>query len=195
MGFSRADDAQEQAGPIRKCEVLAIGRYNCLEDGVVRRIGGEALLGDSYRRIEASSSHPACAGSHQKDRQYSEDSYEMAACRSGGNALSFSIQACSVWPSGYGGHEAVASASKSFHETRIFRGVSKSVAQAFDRGVQPVVEIHEGVCRPKPVAQFFARDYLSRFLQKHGQDLEGLFLQTDFGPIAPEFAGTKICFE
>jgi hypothetical protein len=119
----------------------------------------------------------------------------MAACRSGGNALSFSIQACSVWPSGYGGDETVASAGESFHETRILRGVSESVAQPFYRGVQTVVEIHEGVCRPKPVAQFFARDYLSRFLQKHGQDLEGLFLQTDFGPIAPEFAGTKICLE
>src|SRR5258708_33109573 len=150
MGFSRADDAQEQTGPIRKCELPAIGRYNCLEDGVVRRIGGKALLGDSYRRIEAASSHPACAGAHQKDRQCSEDSYEMAACRSGGNALSFSIQACSVWPSGYGGDETVASAGKSFHETRILRGGSESVAQAFDRGVQPVAEIPQRGCRPKP---------------------------------------------
>src|SRR5258707_7546136 len=115
MGFSRADDSQEQAGPIRKCEVLAIGRYNCLEDGVVRRIGGKALLGDSYCRIEAASSHPACAGSHQKDRQYSEDSYEMAACRSGGNALSFSIQCCSGWASRYQGYQTVASAGDGFH--------------------------------------------------------------------------------
>src|SRR5258708_23283958 len=116
MGFSRADDAQEQTGPIRKCEVPAIGRYNCLEDGVVRRIGGKALLGDSYRRIEAASSHPACAGAHQKDRQCSEDSYEMAACPSGANALSFSIQACSVLPSRYRGDETAAPSGHRFHE-------------------------------------------------------------------------------
>jgi hypothetical protein len=58
-----------------------------------------------------------------------------------------------------------------------------------------VVKIHKGVCGPEPVAQFLARDDLSRFLQEHCQELEGLFLQTDFGPIAPEFAGTKICLE
>jgi hypothetical protein len=48
-----------------------------------------------------------------------------------------------------------------------------------------MIEIDKGVSRPKPVAQFFAPDDLSRPFQQHGQDLEGLFLQANLGAIAP----------
>jgi hypothetical protein len=54
------------------------------------------------------------------------------------------------------------------------------------------VKIDEGVRRPQPVAEFFARNDLSGVLQKHAQNLERLFLHLQPDPTLAQLACSNI---
>jgi hypothetical protein len=58
-----------------------------------------------------------------------------------------------------------------------------------------MIKIHEGISRPEPGSQFLAGDDLSRFLEKQAEDLEGLLLETNFGPASRELPASQISFE
>ncbi len=57
-----------------------------------------------------------------------------------------------------------------------------------------MVEIHEGVRRPEPLAQLVARQDLAGTLQQHGEHLEGLLLQLEFRAVLAQLAGTQVHF-
>jgi hypothetical protein len=95
----------------------------------------------------------------------------------------------------YGSQKTVAAASESFNKAGIFGGITKGVAQALDGGVQAVVEIHKCVSRPEPAVQLFPGNDFTGTFEEHGQDLEGLLLESHLNTIPAELTGTEIHFE
>src|ERR1700675_3435270 len=91
--------------------------------------------------------------------------------------------------------EAVTSTRNSFYEARTFCGVAEGLADFADRFVEPVVEIHKGICGPECFLKFFASYDLAGVLKQHGQDLEGLFLKANSQAVLAQFAGAKIQLE
>src|SRR5436309_10381597 len=75
--------------------------------------------------------------------------------------------------------EAVAAASNGFHKAETPGGVADGLSDFVDRFVEPVVEIHESVCRPEFFLKFLASYDLAAVLKQDRQDLEGLFLKPD----------------
>ena len=63
------------------------------------------------------------------------------------------------------------------NESGRFRFVSKREAQAPDRGVQAVLEIHEGALGPQAPAQIFPGHDVTRPFEQGGEDLQRLLLQ------------------
>jgi hypothetical protein len=55
-----------------------------------------------------------------------------------------------------------------------------------------VFEIDESVCWPEAVFHLFPGDNLTRTLEKHDQDLEGLALQPDSDPKLAQFSGPQV---
>jgi hypothetical protein len=91
--------------------------------------------------------------------------------------------------------EAVAAACDCLDESRIFSRISKGITKSANGRVKAVVEIHEGVGRPEPIAEFLARDDIAGSLQQVSKNLEGLFLQFDTHTTAAQFASSQIELE
>ena len=91
--------------------------------------------------------------------------------------------------------EAIASPRQGLDEAWVFGGVSQSVPEPFDGGIQTVIKIDEGIGGPEPGPQFLTCDDLPRLFKKQAEDLEGLFLQANFGVLTPELAALQISFE
>jgi hypothetical protein len=90
------------------------------------------------------------------------------------------------------GDEAIATAGQCLYEARILRGVSEGIAQPLYRGVQAMVEVHKGVCRPELGSEFLAGDYVVGPLQKCEEHLERLVLQLDPRAVPAEFTCLRI---
>jgi hypothetical protein len=58
-----------------------------------------------------------------------------------------------------------------------------------------VVEVNEGVCRPKLFAQFFSGDDVAGVLKENDQEPKGLLLQLDLDAVLAQFACTQVQFE
>jgi len=73
--------------------------------------------------------------------------------------------------------EAVAATSNSLHKAGTLGRVAEGLTDFVDRFIDPVIEIHEGVCGPESFLNFLASYDLAGVLEQHRQDLEGLFLK------------------
>jgi hypothetical protein len=82
------------------------------------------------------------------------------------------------------GEEAVAPASHGGYEPGILGGVAQRIPEPADGGVEAMVEVDEGVCRPEPFAHLLASDYLAGTIEQHCENLEWLFLEPNFGAVA-----------
>jgi hypothetical protein len=58
-----------------------------------------------------------------------------------------------------------------------------------------VVKIHESICGPEFLLKFLAGYDLAGMLQKHGQELEWLFLKANSKAVLAQFASANIHFE
>jgi hypothetical protein len=92
------------------------------------------------------------------------------------------------------GQKPIATAGDGLDEAGVFSRISQRIPNLADRFVEAVIEVHERLW-PKSFAKFLPDHQLSRFLQEHRQQLEGLFLQPDPFAKLREFAGSKIGFE
>ena len=72
--------------------------------------------------------------------------------------------------------KAIATTRQSFHKPGRIGGIAQSFTEFVDRGAETMVEIDDGVGRPKALGDFLASDYLSWALQKNSQELERLAL-------------------
>ena len=79
----------------------------------------------------------------------------------------------------HGRNEPVAAARDRLDKPRRFGRVAERFAQPVDHGVQPVIEIYEGVLRPESMSQFFAGDEFTRAFDQQCEGLKWLFLQVD----------------
>ena len=82
----------------------------------------------------------------------------------------------------YWRNESIAAAGKSFDESRTRSGVSQHFAQFVYGGVKAVVEIDEGVGRPKFIAQFFTRDHFAGMLEQFRKNWKGCSCKRSFTP-------------
>jgi hypothetical protein len=77
------------------------------------------------------------------------------------------------------GEEAVSATRNGFHIAGTLGGVAEGLADFANCFIESVVEIDEGVRRPKFFLKLLASYDLAGMLEQHDQDLEGLFLQTN----------------
>jgi hypothetical protein len=63
-------------------------------------------------------------------------------------------------------NETVPSSSERFNENGRLRRFAQRIAQPLDGGIETVIEVNEGVRRPKPIAKVFAGNQLAGMLQK-----------------------------
>src|SRR5437868_6187898 len=87
---------------------------------------------------------PTCCNNQHRD--YDSETDQLPACEVNAPARS--------WDGQYGrpshrGDESIAFSRYGFDEPRIFCVITKRIAQPFNRCIQAVIEIDEGVSRPK----------------------------------------------
>jgi hypothetical protein len=93
------------------------------------------------------------------------------------------------------GNEAVAAPGHGLKEARVVGVVSERVAQPLDGRVQTVVEVNKGVGGPEFFAQLLSRDQFSRPLQKSGQKLKWLILESHFEAASTQLPTLKVNFK
>src|SRR5208282_2090426 len=75
------------------------------------------------------------------------------------------------------GEETITAPGDGFHKAGTLGGVAEGLADFVDRFVEPVIEIHESVCGPKPLLKILASHELAGVRQQHPENSEGLFLK------------------
>jgi hypothetical protein len=90
------------------------------------------------------------------------------------------------------GDKPVATLSQCFNKAGVLGGVSQRLADLIDRDAETMVEIDRGVGPPKLQLQGFTRDDLTRMLEKGGQQLERLALQSHPDAGTAEFPAGQI---
>ena len=73
--------------------------------------------------------------------------------------------------------------------------IARRIAEPTYGRVHPVFEINERVVAPQPLAQFVARDQVTRPLEQSFEDFKRLTLQGNARTALAELAGTKIELE
>ena len=91
------------------------------------------------------------------------------------------------WP-----NETITAFGKGFDEARLVRFVVQGLAQFLDGCIEAMVEIHERVFGPKPLAKLFSRDHLAGLLQQYGQYLEWLLLKLDLVAALVKLTGAQV---
>jgi len=92
-------------------------------------------------------------------------------------------------------HQPVAPAGYGLDIFRVLRRVPKGVPQSLDGGVDAVVELYDGVVRPEPLLQLFARYHVAWTLYQHLKNAKRLFLKADSAPVPVQFTRLEIQFE
>jgi len=90
------------------------------------------------------------------------------------------------------GEEAVSAPRERFHETGILGGVAQGVAQALDGRVQAMIEVYKRIGWPQAGVKIFPGNNFTGTLEKHGQDLQGLFLEANFDAVAAQLSRAKV---
>ena len=91
--------------------------------------------------------------------------------------------------------KAVAAAAKGLDEARILRRITQRLADLVDGFVEPVVEVDEGIRRPKRLLEFLSCDHVAHVLEQHRQDLKRLLLELDLQALLAKLARSKIDLE
>ena len=94
-----------------------------------------------------------------------------------------------------GSNEAIPSPSECLDEDGCFRRFAQRIAQPLDRGIQAMVEVDEGVRRPKLAAQFLSGNQFSRSFQQRRQYLQRLILELYLLSPLAQFPGVEIDLE
>jgi hypothetical protein len=81
--------------------------------------------------------------------------------------------------------EAISAAVQRFHESGTLGIIAERGAQAFDRRVQPVLEVDERAVRPQPASELLTRQNFCRPFEQDRQQLEWLILQADPNAVLP----------
>src|SRR5262249_34118067 len=92
-------------------------------------------------------------------------------------------------------NETVASPGERFDEAGIFRRIAQGFAQLLDSVIQATIKVHKSVRGPDPLLQFLAGDNFARMFQQDLQNLEGLFLKSDFHALLVQFSALSIQLE
>jgi hypothetical protein len=74
------------------------------------------------------------------------------------------------------GDKAITPTGQGFDKPRIVGGVAESIPQPFDGGIQAVLEVDEGVGRPKAGLEFLASNQFTGFFQQKIENLQRLVL-------------------
>ena len=90
------------------------------------------------------------------------------------------------------GDESVAAPRQRFHEGRGFGRISERPPDLFHGGVQTVVEVHERVGWPEPLAQILASDDVARSIQQRRQYLRGLLLELHPAAVAVQLPARAV---
>ena len=78
---------------------------------------------------------------------------------------------------------------------RLGGGIAQRFAQLVDRGVEAVVEVHDGVVTPQPLPHLFAGHQFAGPVQQHHQHLEGLRVQLDADAVFAQLSRGFVEFE
>lgn len=78
---------------------------------------------------------------------------------------------------------------------RRIRQIAQRVAKFLHRFIQAMIEINEHILRPQPLAKLLARNYFSRALQQHRQQLNRLLRQPDSCPALAKLTRSHIEFK
>jgi hypothetical protein len=89
----------------------------------------------------------------------------------------------------------VAPPRQSLHKSRVVGRVIESPTKPLDGRVKAMFKIPIGVSGPESPVKFFARNELTRILEKADKNMYRLPLKTDFAALLPEFARTHVKFE
>jgi hypothetical protein len=73
-------------------------------------------------------------------------------------------------------NETVSTLWDGLDEPRIFRRIAQGFAKPHDGGVQAVVKIDEGICRPETMLQLIPADNSTPMIEEQEENLEGLLL-------------------
>jgi hypothetical protein len=92
-------------------------------------------------------------------------------------------------------NEAIPSSRERLNEDGRPGRFAERITQPFDSGIQTVIEVDEGVCRPELAAQFLSGNHFPRSFKQRCQDLQRLFLQLYLLSPVPQFPGVKIDLE
>ena len=82
-----------------------------------------------------------------------------------------------------------------FHEPWMLGAVAEHRPQAFDRRVQPMLEVDERAVGPQPAPELVAGQHFSRPLEQHRQQLERLVLQPEAHAVLPQLSRAEIELE
>ncbi len=82
-----------------------------------------------------------------------------------------------------------------FDITRIVGRFPERVAQLLNGGVDAVIELHDGVVRPKAEANLLAQHHLAGMLQQHTKDAAGLFPQAEPDAVFAQLTRSNVEFE
>src|SRR6266849_60734 len=176
MSFSGGDHAEKQAGPVGEGEISAVRRKSGAHDRLVFGVAGEAAFGKAHRSGGPVTRLPTAKNSKEQDEGSCQSNLPIiASMRDGLTGLSgLSRLRALGWflERGRGvvdgSDETIATAGESFDETGTVGGITESVAEAFDSGIEAMIEVDEGVGRPELALQFFAGNKLAWFGQEKG---------------------------
>ena len=92
--------------------------------------------------------------------------------------------------------QTVTTAGQGFDVARIVGGGPQCLAQPIHGGADAVLELHYGVIRPQPLADFFAAHHFAGMLQQHRENQKGLFGETNrLGTVLAQLTGAKVEFK
>ena len=74
-------------------------------------------------------------------------------------------------------------------------GIVQRHPKLFDCSIDALIEFDNGVVRPEPSADLFARHQIAGSFQQQFENEERLFLKKDGAAVVVEFAGFQIKFE
>src|SRR5438105_4913127 len=91
-----------------------------------------------------------------------------------------------------GTYKAVTGARESLDISGMIGRVAQCQAKTVDGGIDAALEIDEGILRPKPAAQFIARNHVAWILEQRTKHLPGLGLKADTNALLAQLSGLQI---
>src|SRR5260370_42370381 len=88
--------------------------------------------------------------------------------------------------------EAISSPLQRFHVAWLVRRIPQRIPQPFNRCVDAVIELYDGVVRPEFLANLLAQHHLAGMRHEHQQDSEGLFLEPDLDAVVAQLSGANV---